>query len=206
MSKFTGMTFGQKIGHFWFYYKWHTIGVLFALFALTVCLVQCSSEAKADSTIGLYMDRQFTGSETDILAQVLSEYCEDTNGDGEVVVKVYDYSYLETQQDQLKQLNKEKIMSELTGGSCVMYITDDYQQKFFDEHDIPLETEYGKYVALSEDNEIFKKLTEKGFKNPQDLLFLIRKTENTVFENTNGKEKVEQLKKNPQKILEQAAK
>ncbi|MBQ8533606.1 MAG: hypothetical protein IJ462_02110 [Clostridia bacterium] len=206
MSKFTGMTLGQKIEHFWFYYKWHTIGALFAAFALTVCLVQCSMEEKADTTIGLYMDRQFTGSETDLLADVLSEYCEDTNGDGEVVVKIYDYSYLEIQQDQLKQLNKEKIMTELTGGTCVMYITDDYQQKFFDEKDIPLETQYGKYVSLSEENEILKKLTEKGFKNPQDLLFLIRKTENTVFETTNGKDKVETLLKNPQKILEAAAK
>lgn len=206
MSKFKGMTFGQLLGHFWFYYKWHTFAVIFAILTLSVCITQCANEIEADSTIGLYMDRQFTGSEIAILEDVLAEYCEDTNGDGQKIIKIYDFSYLETQKDKLKQLNKEKIMAELTGGTCVMYITDSYQSKFFDEHDIAKETEYGKYVALSQENEIFKKLSEQGFKNPENLRFLIRKTDNTVFENTNGKSKVEILTKNPQKILEQVAK
>lgn len=40
--------FTDKLSNFWYHYKWHTIAVLFAVFVIVICTVQCASNTRYD--------------------------------------------------------------------------------------------------------------------------------------------------------------
>jgi len=51
-------TFAEKLDHFWFYYKWHTLIALFVAFVLIVCISQSCTKQENDVNVlyaGPYM-------------------------------------------------------------------------------------------------------------------------------------------------------
>lgn len=179
------MTFGKKLENFWYYNKWKTAAVIFAAAALAVGISQCTSQKKADYTVGLTTNRVLTQSETDIIASALTPYGEDINGDGKVIVKIYDFSYKSSQNDQIQQLNREKFQSELTAGSCILYITDSDKMEYFDENGLAESLEfYGSDAVPVRDTPVLEALSTGGFKNPEELYMLVRKVKGTVLEKT----------------------
>lgn len=186
------MTKKQKLENFWFYHKWHVLAAVFVIFAVTVCVTQCAAEESADYIVGLTLNRIMSQKETDILAEALEVYGEDINGDGKVTVKIYDYSYKESQNDQIKQTNREKFRSELTSGNCMLFITDEYRKSYFDEYDMAQKFDFAEsgYLKLDGGVGLCEALEEAGFENPEELYLLVRKVEGTAAEKTNSEAKI----------------
>lgn len=96
------MSFKQKIKNFWFYYKWHTLIVLFFVVVITVMAVQHLGREKYDIRI-LYGGPAIIGEQTsaDITNAFQSILAEDYNGDGKKKVELYDLIIMNS--DELQQ-------------------------------------------------------------------------------------------------------
>ncbi len=85
------MSFKQRIKNFWFYYKWHTLIVLFFVIVITVMAVQHLGREKYDIRI-LYGGPAIIGEQTsiEITNAFQSVLAEDYNKDGKKKVELYD--------------------------------------------------------------------------------------------------------------------
>ena len=85
-------TFKEKLSHFWFYYKWHTIIIGFIAVVLAYGLAQCCMKENPDYIVMTVFNKFMPSEVTEELESYLEQYAEDLNGDGEVIVHVYDPS------------------------------------------------------------------------------------------------------------------
>ncbi len=68
--------------YFWYYYKWHTIGIAAVIIAVAVTCVQCASKEKFDFTIIYSGNRIFSEEQVDRFLAALEERLPDVDGDG----------------------------------------------------------------------------------------------------------------------------
>ncbi len=98
----------QKLDHFWFYYKWHTIIALFAVFVLTVCFVQSCSKIGYDVAVLYAGPYEFNTGESELMASKLNEVLpRDFNKDGEKHTLLIGYRVLS--EEQINDLKKQTI-------------------------------------------------------------------------------------------------
>ena len=89
--------FYEKLANFWYHYKWHTIGLLFTLFVIVVCVAQCAGNTRYDVQV-LYAGNHAFGrvsedggfSEYSTAVSSLAELVEDYDRNGEVNVSFLD--------------------------------------------------------------------------------------------------------------------
>lgn len=165
-------SFGSILANFWYYHKWHTFAVIFVVFTLAVCLSQCISSESADYTVGVYLNRAVTSNETDLMEKVLEKYGKDVNGDGKVVVEIYNFSYKQSDTyTQEGESQKTRLNTELAAGEIMLLITDDYRMKEFER----LEIVSDELFTLSENGSLYAQL--EGVLSREEMSFFIRKTE-----------------------------
>jgi len=105
--------FLEKLENFWFYYKIHTIVVLFIAFVLIVCVAQSCSKENADVKV-MYAGRHyFTSEELEtVRAELNSVLPKDFDGNGKkytdvVTYHVMDETQLREYEEEIKNLPKE---------------------------------------------------------------------------------------------------
>lgn len=83
----------EKLSNFWYYYKWHTLVVLFAVIVAVVLVVQCCSREKYDIYILYAGDKAISNSSSDgdvpertKFINSFGKVCDDFDGDGKVSV------------------------------------------------------------------------------------------------------------------------
>lgn len=126
---FKDMTFGQKLSHIFYYYKWHII-ILAAICAFfIICIAQCSAKVSPDAMVLYVANTSVSAQYQDKIEESFSDIMqEDYNGDGvrkadlieiPLVIGSNDnvMNYLTNQQEMWERFNLETGM-----GSSVIYI------------------------------------------------------------------------------------
>lgn len=121
-------TFKEKIQNYWYHYKWHTIIIGFIAVVFGVTFIQFITKTEPDYIVMTAFDKYMPYSVTQTMSEYLSNFGEDVNGDGEVVVQIYDIST--SVDSQIQQSNSAKLMAELQNGEIMLFIVDDF---YFDK-------------------------------------------------------------------------
>ncbi len=117
------VTFKERMVNFWYYYKWHTLFTVFVIFILSFGLAQCATKETPDYTVITAFDKYVPNEITRAIETELERYAEDVNGDGEVIVHIYDVSTSTDRDMQMAQ--STKLMSEMQRGEVMLLIVDD---------------------------------------------------------------------------------
>ncbi|MBR2453259.1 MAG: hypothetical protein IKB32_04365 [Clostridia bacterium] len=120
------LPFKEKIKHFWYYYKTHTICIAFAVILIVTTTVQCMRQTKYDMNIAYYSVRHVEKPQLDALTDLLETVAEDTNENGSVDVFISFLSGDITTEllDQYAQMGLQKMQVEVA--------TDEYQSFILD--------------------------------------------------------------------------
>lgn len=119
----TPLTAKEKLQNFWYYYKWHTIIGLFIAFVLIFGVAQCTTKEEPDYTVMTVFDKYVPSEVTGKIEDYLEQFGEDINGDGKVVVHIYDASASDDR--DIQNANSTRLMAELQRGEVMLFIVDE---------------------------------------------------------------------------------
>lgn len=121
------LPFKEKLKNFWYYYKIHTIVLIFAVIVFGWSAVRCSSRIDYDLEVSFYSSRYVSDESLAAFDEFLKSKIEDANQNGSVDAKVYLYNadieaeYL----DQDAQTVITRLQAEFAAGECQAYIVDE---------------------------------------------------------------------------------
>lgn len=126
----------EKRENFWFYYKWHVLGGALAFALLFSLIWEVATQVKPDYTIGLLSSRGLPTGIGEVLGERLTPLFDDRNGDGEVVVRVAEYTIASGEEinnvdPNVQMASMTKLMGDLDMGESILFLTDDLE--FFEE-------------------------------------------------------------------------
>ena len=116
----------EKLKNIWFHDKWFIMGAIALAIVMVVCVAQCASRPKYDLSVVVYAYNFVGDDDCKLMADYLSQHCEDINGDGKVIVNVINCSYTEgSNEKQYIYSRNTKLQAVLsTDSSALLYITD----------------------------------------------------------------------------------
>lgn len=121
----------KKWDNYWYYYKWHTIAGIFVLIVLVVSISQCAKRPNYDTTIALVTTNAVMDTDQEALANCLSQYMPDVNGDGKHLVGL-DNMYIGNGQNM--QVEVMNLQAKIAAGDELVFLCDDggyaYLKKF----------------------------------------------------------------------------
>lgn len=145
-------SFFEKISNYWFHFKWHTLGTIFAVVGLAILITQCMGRTNWDMQIVYFSYNPVIDQQTNKIAEYLESVSKDINGDGEVNIQIINCSMsmnnsnVQYNQTILSKLHAQMAVEDQT----LLYITDTESIKFFDK-DATRNLFYDKPVALNEE-------------------------------------------------------
>lgn len=116
-------TFREKWENYWYHYKGRTLLIAFLAVAFGFTLWQYLSREKPDYIVMMAFDKTVSSDIVDGVEEYLAPYGEDINGDGKVIVSVYDVST--SSNTEIQRSNATKIMAELQNGEIMLFLVDD---------------------------------------------------------------------------------
>ena len=172
----------EKWENFCFHYKWHMIVIAALTVILAVIITQCATKKRYDIEVVLFSQHLIMDDQADKMADYLSHYTKDINGDGEVNVNVINCSF-EKDGGSVQHRNTmlTRLQALISGDEkALLFITDEDAADYLDEmitkgffQDEPL--------AFGED--FYEKIKmEELQKQPEGLQIACRKVENTLIE------------------------
>ena len=117
------VTFREKWDNFWYYYKGRTLLIAFLVLVFGITGWQFVTREKPDYTVMLAMDKPVPTEVVEALEGELARFGEDLNGDGKVVVQVYDVS--SSSNKEIQTANSTKMMGELQNGEVMLFFVDE---------------------------------------------------------------------------------
>ncbi|MBQ5841377.1 MAG: hypothetical protein IIW40_05425 [Clostridia bacterium] len=108
-----------KWENFWYHYKWHTLGGLFALVAAIILIAQAASVDRADYMVLLVTDAAYDDFHLTTLENKLASYGEDVDGDGKVEVEILN-TYLGKNGSNMT--NAQVMQTHLWAGDVALFI------------------------------------------------------------------------------------
>lgn len=122
--------FGTKkwFENYWFHYKWHTIGGLFAAFLAGTFIYDIITRERYDAEVSVNAQAYISSEQTDRLHELLSLYATDADGNGEANVGVFVNTFPpdESADPQLLVATQTKFTVEISDGNSMLLIMDDY--------------------------------------------------------------------------------
>lgn len=79
--------------YFWYYYKWHVLGTLFALFFIVFTCVQCATRPKYDTMVTYAGSKVYDDAALNALASLAGQDFPDIDGNGKVLVGVQQMNF-----------------------------------------------------------------------------------------------------------------
>ncbi len=198
-------TFGEKFGNFWYHYKIHTILIFMLTILFVFSITQCLGRQSYDFEVMYFAYKPALDSQTDKIADYFQKYAEDTNGDGEVKVKVINCSVTDDNRDASRVTMLSKVQAVISSEEkVVVYIVDDKAIEYFDNaFDFSLFTE--EPMPLGKDFYEETKLPQSDYMLPDGLFIGQRIIKGTAFEgNKTAEEASESAKIFMEKIKKQA--
>ena len=179
----------EKWDNFLFHYKWHMIvaAVLVAILAVTV--TQCATKKKYDLEVVLFSRHLIMDEQSEKIAEYLSKYAEDINGDGEINVNVINCSFEQNGGSvQHRNTMMTKLQALITGDeSAILFITDEDAAKYMEET-IAEDFFEGERIQFGQKFYDAIKMEEIE-KQPEGLQIACRRVEDTVIEKKKGVKK-----------------
>ncbi len=175
----------EKIKHFWYYYKWHTIACLLAVVVVVYSCVQCAMHVDYDLNISCYTQNFIDEERIERFEKLLEGVVQDINHNDSVDVYVSSYSADITGKmlDHMAQAAYQKISMEIAADDIQIYVLD---QSFWDWFN----QEYGDTVQSVTEIGCISEIRELFGLSENEKLYCVMKE---FFERSeNDKEKVAQ--------------
>lgn len=103
-------TWSSKLKNFWYYYKVHTMVVLFAVVVFVPPIWDLITTPQPDYSVAVVSQREIDPAAMEALRGILEENCQDANGDGKFKLDIMYY-----QADLLNPAGSEVAVSRLSG-------------------------------------------------------------------------------------------
>lgn len=81
--------------YFWMYYKWHTIGIVFVVLAVTITVAQCLMRPKIDLAMTYAGHHVFSDEQSAQISADMGEVIDDIDGDGHRNVDFQRYVFID---------------------------------------------------------------------------------------------------------------
>lgn len=177
------LTFNEKIKNFWYHYKTHTILTVFLTVAISLCVHQCATRPHYDAEIILYSNNFYSVDQVNLLTDYMSQFFEDTNGDGEINIVISDCSYTTDGTYDSNRTNTlaTKLNATIASGvETQLYIVDEKNLKQLDK----LAENYGGFIIDSAPmpQAILEFKDPNGFTFPEGLIIGKRVIKGTTME------------------------
>ena len=88
MSQTNGMTYKEKIDHYWYYYKWHLFVLVCIIAAIVYTLISCHNIVEPDLDVLLVSDVAVDKEDQQRFIDKYSPYVTDVNGDGKKTITI----------------------------------------------------------------------------------------------------------------------
>lgn len=121
------MTAKQKRQNFWFYYKWHVIGILVVIAVIVFTVMDLAGRVEPDYTIGVITFEASTTDMFESLQEPFASFGEDLNGDGAVVVDVAQYD-LASEDPQVIMADTARLMGDFQTSQSIFFLTDNVEK------------------------------------------------------------------------------
>lgn len=122
-------------GYFWEYYKWHTIGLLFASILIINTVAQCVTQVKYDLQIDFITEHGIIPEQEEMLVELIEENIEDATGNGEIDAFVLSLNMTEGD-PQMVQALSTKLFVELGYSESYVFIMSKKYADMISEHEI----------------------------------------------------------------------
>ena len=132
-----------KLENYWYHYKWHTIGGLFAAIVLIVTIGSMLSRNDPDYTLLMVTQNYYSEVAYDKLEAELSKYGSDLDGDGVVEVSIQPI-YLNDTGSEMGLAQRTKLTAHLAAGDIMFFAFD---AKSFEETIISQQTDDFRFFA-----------------------------------------------------------
>lgn len=114
-----------RVKNFFHYAKGVIAFTLIVCIILAVGFVQCARRTEYDCTVVLYFKHYVNSAIVENLAEALEQYCEDTNGDGEVNVLVMDCAIPDEERMlETGRAKSTRLMAQFSSEEAIVYIVD----------------------------------------------------------------------------------
>ncbi len=113
-----------KWENFWYHYKWHFWGGLFALVAVIILVSQALSVNRPDYSVMLVTDAAYDDFHVTVLENKLAAYGEDIDGDGQVEVEII-HTFLG--KNSSTSTNAQVMQTHLWAGDVAFFIWEPHQ-------------------------------------------------------------------------------
>lgn len=176
------LTFGEKIKNVWYHDKFALSVIAIILVAVALLCVQCATKTVYDATVVVFTHKITGDPNCSKMAEYLTPYCPDLNGDGEVNVNVINCSINPNDKSDYSFTNRSKAQSLLaTDASALLFITDDdsYDYLMSLSKDIPLFE--GEPLEFKEDFYKFCVDPSGFYDTPEDLQISCRAIEGAAI-------------------------
>lgn len=121
------LPFKDKVKHFWYYYKIHTIAIAFILLLVGITIYQSVTQEKYDLEISYYGDEAISDEQKQEIEEKLAQYIEDVDGDGLKKVNLVLNSTLN--EGEYAMYGNMKFTAEVSAGTYRAYILDEAKYK-----------------------------------------------------------------------------
>lgn len=116
-------TFKGKWDNYWYLYKWQTLGALFAIVVLAVCISQAFSKNDPDYHIVMATSGYISETAVNKIEAALQKYGKDLDGDGKVEVMVETLDF-DSEQPSYTVAAQTKLAAYLSSGDVMFYVFD----------------------------------------------------------------------------------
>ena len=127
-------------GYFWYYYKWHTAGVLFAMFLIVTTLVQCVTQTKYDLQVDYITENYIISEQEEKLTQIIEANIDDVTQNGKAEAFLMTFNMAENNDPQMTQALTTKLFVELGYSDGYVFIVSKKYADMVLEHGIMEDT------------------------------------------------------------------
>ena len=121
------LPFKDKVKHFWYYYKIHTIAAAFILLLVGITIYQSVTQEKYDLEISYYGNELISEEQEKEIEEKLAQYVEDVDGDGQKKVHLIVNSILD--EGEYAMYANTKFTAEVSAAAYSAYILDESKYK-----------------------------------------------------------------------------
>lgn len=188
-------TIAQKINNFWFYNKWKVLFSAILSFIIAISVYSCCSKPNYDCTVVMALSTELTDASITALREELTNYCEDYNGDGEVLLNVYNCCFTNNAEGIGNSVNSHYVnfVSSFQQSENMIYIIDQNKIDFIDDNSV-----MDSSLSLPDLNGCGYKLNGTEFENtckektyfslPEDTYIIRRSYTGTITKKKDAKE------------------
>ncbi len=192
-------TFMEKLKNYWFHYKWHTLGSIFAIISLTILISQCASRPNWDMKVVYFTYTPVIDQQLEPVSDYLESISKDVNGDGEINIQVINCSTPSAEKNYQQHLSVVKRLQNIMAvdAETLLFITDNESAEYFDKESI--DNFFGTDHLKLKD-EFYKKTVSEDFGGlPENLQIACRRVKDTTIDSN---QKVDKLYQEATNILE----